>query len=183
MLQEKLGCKDKKIHHHHRGQGMAKMCGMAGNRSEMTCVGTLISLPMERLKPDSATESAMIEALNLEYQHRAFYESIVTHFGHIFPFPAIVKIESKQIEQWKTIFSLYDLNYPEDTFMGKETIPENLFQACQEAIKAEIAKIEMYDRTLEFVNEKDLQAGLQKYRNVAELKIIPALKDYLNYPN
>lgn len=117
---------------------------------------------------DAQTQQAMIDAINDEYQARAFYNAIIDKFGEIRPFSNIVYAETRHAERLGQLFNQYGLPVPEDSFAGKVEAPETLEIACQMAVEAEIANVKMYDHFLDFIQEKDLRDTFTQLRYVSQ---------------
>ena len=122
----------------------------------------------------------MIDAINDEYQARAFYTAVIEKYGNIRPFNNIVQAEERHAQRWYTLFTQYGLPIPEDTFAGNVEAPETLRAACEMAVEAEIANVQMYDRFLEFVKEPDLRATFIQLRNVSQNSHKPAFEHCLS---
>ncbi|ESA38171.1 hypothetical protein N836_32595 [Leptolyngbya sp. Heron Island J] len=125
---------------------------------------------------DDRTQQAMIDAINDEYQARAFYTAVIEKYGNVRPFSNIVQAEERHAQRWYTLFARYGLSVPEDTFAGNVEAPETLQAACEMAVAAEIANVQMYDSFLEFVKEPDLRATFTQLRNVSQNNHKPAFE-------
>jgi hypothetical protein len=117
---------------------------------------------------DAKTKQAMIEAINDEYQARAFYNTVIEKFGNVRPFSNIVQAENRHVQLWNTLFTQYGLPIPEDTFVGKIKAPETLQAACKMGVEAEIANVKMYDNFLTFIQQPDLRLAFTQLRQVSE---------------
>ena len=129
---------------------------------------------------DERTQQAMIDAINDEYQARAFYTAVIEKYGNIRPFSNIVQAEERHTQRWYTLFAQYGLLIPEDTFAGNLEAPETLQAACEMAVEAEIANVQMYDSFLQFVKESDLRATFIQLRNVSQNNHKPAFERCLS---
>ena len=129
---------------------------------------------------DERTQQAMIDAINDEYQARAFYTAVIEKYGVIRPCSNIVQAEERHAQRWYTLFTQYGLLIPEDTFAGNVEAPETLRAACEMAVEAEIANVQMYDRFLELVKEPDLRATFIQLRNVSQNNHKPAFERCLS---
>ena len=129
---------------------------------------------------DAQTQQAMIEAINDEYHARAFYNAVMDKFGEIRPFSNIVHAETRHAERLSQLFNQYGLPIPEDSFAGMVEAPETLQAACQMAIEAEIANVQMYDKFLDFVQESDLRDTFTQLRHVSQNKHQVAFERCLN---
>ena len=126
----------------------------------------LISTP--KTKPDARTQQAMIDAINDEYHARALYKAIIDKFGQVRPFTNIVQSENRHVQLWNKLFNKYGLPIPLDSYAGKIEAPDSLKTACQMGVEGEIANVQMYDRFLEFVQERDLRAAFTQLREVSQ---------------
>ena len=129
---------------------------------------------------DAQTQQAMIEAINDEYHARAFYNAVMDKFGEIRPFSNIVHAETRHAERLSQLFKQYGLPVPEDSFAGKVEAPETLEIACQMSVAAEIANVKMYDRFLDFIQERDLRDTFTQLRYVSQNKHKVAFERCLN---
>ena len=140
------------------------------------------ALPISaRSNLDERTQQAMIDAINDEYQARAFYTAVIEKYGVIRPFSNIVQAEERHAQRWYTLFTQYGLPIPEDIFAGNIEAPETLRAACEMAVAAEIANIQMYDSFLDFVEEPDLRATFVQLRNVSQNNHKPAFERCRNW--
>lgn len=117
---------------------------------------------------DDRTKQAMVEAINDEYQARAFYTAVIEKFGNLRPFSNIVQAEDRHVQLWNALFNQYGVPIPEDTFARKVQAPETLQAACKLGVEAEIANVKMYENFLTFVNEPDLRAAFTQLRYVSQ---------------
>ena len=167
----------KRMHHNrrrHRGcsSTAVALCGMT------LLVSTEVLTPPIHASStlDGRTQQAMIAAINDEYHARAFYNAVIEKFGSVRPFSNIVRAEKRHVQRWHSLFTQYQLPIPEDTFAGKMDVPETLYLACQKAIEAEIANVQMYDEFLEFVEALDLRDTFTQLRNVSQNNHKPAFE-------
>jgi len=158
----------RKQQHSRRNRGM--MAGLC-----MGLTATAISTPALS-QPDAQTQKAMIDAINDEYQARAFYTAVIEKFGNIRPFSNIVQAEDRHVQLWNTLFTQYGLEIPEDNFANNMEVPDTLVEACQMGVEAEIANVKMYDKFLSFVQEPDLKAAFTQLRQVSQNKHLPAFE-------
>lgn len=117
---------------------------------------------------DDRTKQAMVEAINDEYNARAFYTVVIEKFGEVRPFSNIVQSEDRHVQLWNSLFNKYSVTIPEDTFAGKVQAPETWQAACKMGVEAEIANVKMYDNFLTFVKQPDLRAAFTQLRYVSQ---------------
>lgn len=113
-----------------------------------------------------------IEALNSaiddEYKARATYAGVIEKFGDVRPFNNIMNAEQQHIEALKRIYSIYNLEVPEDPWTGN--VPEygTLAEACDAGANAEIENIRMYERLLVQVENPDV---LETFKNLQKASL------------
>jgi hypothetical protein len=170
--------------HQHRRQKGQKLsfnrCGTLG-----LCAVAIATTPanthtVAHATPDATTQQAMVEAINDEYQARAFYNAVLEKFGNVRPFSNIVHSENRHVQLWNTLFTQYGLPIPEDTFAGNVEAPDTLNAACQMGVEAEIANVKMYDNFLSFIKEPDLRAAFTQLRHVSQNNHLRAFERCVN---
>jgi hypothetical protein len=162
-----MNCRRKQQHSRRNRRMMAGLC--------MGLIATAISTPALS-QPDAQTQAAMIDAINDEYQARAFYTAVIEKFGNIRPFSNIVQAEDRHVQLWNRLFTLYGVAIPEDDLADKIEVPDTLVEACQMGVEAEIANVKMYDNFLSFVQEPDLKAAFTQLRQVSQNNHLPAFE-------
>lgn len=120
------------------------------------------------LQLDAKVKQALIDAINDEYQARAFYQAVIKKFGNVRPFSNIVQAESRHAQRLETIFQQYDLSIPEDKFADRVEAPKTLREACEIGVKAEIENVKMYNNFLEFIQQEDLRAVFTQLRYISQ---------------
>lgn len=94
-------------------------------------------------------EEMLIYAIQDEYAARAEYDYIVTNFDITKPFSNIIKSEETHISLLVPLFETYGFTLPEDT-SSEHLIPiENVQEAFDTGVLAEILNISMYNTFLE----------------------------------
>lgn len=153
----------------------------------ITSMGMIFALPNSlkvraEISLNDQTKQAMIDAINDEYQARAFYNAVMQKFGSIRPFSNIVQAEDNHVNLWMNLFTQYGMTIPEDTFAGKMSVPDTLKAACQMGIDIEIDNVKMYDRFLQFVTQSDLKAAFSRLRQISQERHLPAFQRCVNRP-
>ena len=79
---------------------------------------------------------------------QASYRVIIQKFGDIRPFINIVEAEGRHIQALLPLFEKYEFDVPEDTWARRVEAPENILQACQIGVEAEIDNADLYNKLL-----------------------------------
>jgi len=114
---------------------------------------------------------AMTEALMDEYKARDFYTLVIEKFGDVNPFVNIKRAEEMHIDSLKKLFEKYGLQIPEDTMMdeAKELMKNvnEIKDACEIGVQAEIENGEIYERLFEMVDNQDIEAVFTSLRDAS----------------
>ncbi|WP_009545418.1 ferritin-like domain-containing protein [Crocosphaera subtropica] len=158
------------MRHQHRRQRRFNHSSTAATCLAVMATTNLVSQPVStsKINLDARTQQAMIDAINDEYYARALYNAIIEKFGQVRPFINIVQAENRHVQLWNKLFNQYGLPIPEDAYAGKIEAPDSLKTACQMGVEGEIANVQMYDKFLEFVQERDLRAAFTQLREVSQ---------------
>ena len=113
-------------------------------------------------------ESMLIYAIQDEYLARAEYEYIIEKYGAIRPFSNIIKSEENHIDMLKPLFAKYGFPIPEDTAKEHIFTIENLKQAFETGVAAEIDNIAMYEEFLTKPIPDDVRSVFQRLKNASE---------------
>lgn len=158
------------MRHQHRKQRRLNHHSAVATGLAVIATTNLVSQPISASNTNlnTKTQQAMIDAINDEYQARAFYKAVIDKFGQVRPFINIVQSENRHVQLWTRLFNKYGLPIPEDTYAGKIEAPDTLKTACQMGVEGEIANVQMYDKFLEFIEESDLRAAFMQLREVSQ---------------
>ncbi|MDZ7671597.1 MAG: DUF2202 domain-containing protein [Halanaerobiales bacterium] len=105
---------------------------------------------------DYTLEEMLIYAIQDEYLARTEYDLIMNQYGVQRPFSNIIKAEEHHIELLKPLFEKYNISIPEDNSSEYVVLPEDIREALQIGVNAEIDNIEMYESFL----TKDIPADV-----------------------
>ncbi|MCK5129725.1 MAG: DUF2202 domain-containing protein, partial [Clostridiales bacterium] len=108
-------------------------------------------------KENFSIEEMLRYAIEDEYFARQEYESILEKFGEQKPFSNIIKAEERHIELLKDIYTKYEYTIPEDTAIDHVVLPEDIKEALEIGVQAEIDNIAMYEKFLEQVLPDDIR--------------------------
>ena len=74
------------------------------------------------------------------------------------------KLKKRHIQALLPLFRKYSFSIPEDSWGGRVETPDNILEACQAGVEAEIENAEMYDRLL--AETKDYTDEQQVFKNL-----------------
>jgi len=114
-------------------------------------------------------EEMLIYAIQDEYAARAEYDYIVTNFDITKPFSNIIKSEETHISLLVPLFETYGYILPEDTSSEHLITIENVQEAFDTGVLAEILNISMYNTFLETDDlPQDIYDVFVKLRDASE---------------
>lgn len=121
---------------------------------------------------------ALDEALNDEYKALATYEAVIDKFGFVRPFAMIKGAEEQHIASLVALYDKYGLTTPDNSWLGKITVPDTLTEACQVGVEAEIANAALYqDELLPVVADyEDISAVFKSLMTASEENHLPAFE-------
>ena len=96
-------------------------------------------------------------AMQDEYAARAEYELILEEYGTARPFSNILRAEETHIDALLPLFAEYGISAPADDSAEHTVLPDNLTNAYQTGVNAEVTNIAMYEQFL----EQDLPANVR----------------------
>jgi hypothetical protein len=126
--------------------------------------------------PDDVA-AAMLAGLMDEYHAYAIYQAVIDQFGEVAPFVNIQAAEAQHIAAHEFMFERYELDIPEPIVLVPAPVFDSLQDACQTAVDAEIANMNLYDEWLVTVqNYPDLVQVFSSLRNASEFNHLPAFE-------
>jgi len=125
-----------------------------------------------------SVKDALNEAINDEYKALATYEAVISKFGIVRPFSMIKAAEELHIASLKAIYDKYGITPPVNTLFGTLTAPENLKEACQIGVEAEIANAALYREELipEVKDYEDITSVFVNLMNASQEKHLTAFE-------
>ncbi|MBV1757162.1 MAG: DUF2202 domain-containing protein [Dethiosulfatibacter sp.] len=87
----------------------------------------------------------LMYAVQDEYLARGEYLSIIDKFGKQRPYTNIIKSEESHLAFLEEVYISYELDFPEDSSIDHIVVPDNLLEAAQTGVQAEIDNIAMYE--------------------------------------
>jgi hypothetical protein len=139
---------------------LARYGGPTG-RTTAPVAGTLWQTPVAPL--DAAEKTALIEAINEEYEALNTYQAVLSQFGSVTPFSRIVRAEQQHVNVLTQLFTKYGLSVPANPGLVPAPTFASLTAACQTGVDAEIADAALYDTLKPSVDNADV---LQVFANL-----------------
>jgi hypothetical protein len=138
-----------------------------------------LALVHKPISLDEETTQMLTQALLEEYKAEAAYERVVLVFGPIKPFKNIIETENKHSASLEALFSLYNLQYPENIYTKEENIIKfnSLSEACTKGVVAEEENIKMYEEYLsKVIQYTDIRIVFTNNKEASESNHLPAFK-------
>jgi len=92
----------------------------------------------------------LMYAVQDEYLARGEYLAIMEKFGSQKPYLNIVRSEETHLAYLEEVYTAYDLEFPDDTSKDHLIIPQDLLEAAQTGVQAEIDNIAMYEKFMTY---------------------------------
>lgn len=119
---------------------------------------------------------ALEDALDDEYKALATYDQVIEDFGAIRPFINIRDSEARHISALLELFGFYDVEPPENTWIGNVPRYEDVQSACAAAVEAEIENVELYDRIMASTARPGVVAVFRNLRDASQQRHLPAFQ-------
>lgn len=119
---------------------------------------------------------ALHEALQDEYQAWATYDQVIADFGPVSPFNQIRQAEARHIDALLGLFARYGLSVPPNTWPGRVPRFAGLQEACEAAVRAEIANAALYERLLASTHRTDILSVLRSLQAASQERHLPAFE-------
>lgn len=119
---------------------------------------------------------ALGEALDDEYKSWATYDQVIKDFGQVRPFSNIRDAEARHIAALHELFTLYELDIPQNNWPGRVPRYAGLQQACLDAVSAEIENGEMYERLLLATQRSDILRVFRNLCDASQQRHLPAFQ-------
>jgi len=129
---------------------------------------------MDQLSKTEVT--ALHEALDDEYMAWATYDQVIDDFGPIRPFINIRDAEARHIDALLQVFNDYELTPPSNNWVGKVPRYENVQEACEAGVEAEIENGELYERIIKSTAQPDILAVYRNLRDASQERHLPAFQ-------
>lgn len=125
----------------------------------------------------SKTEiDALHEALDDEFKAWATYDQVIDDFGPIRPFINIRDAEARHIEALLRIFREYELEPPDNKWIGKVPRYDGVASACAAAAQGEIDNAELYERIMQSTERPRILRVFQNLCSASQERHLPAFQ-------
>lgn len=122
-------------------------------------------------------QTALLEGLADELHAYAVYDAILTEFGTVAPFSAIINSEASHAASLQSALDYYGVDYSTVAPAVETLDVASVAEACQIAADAEIANFELYDGWLDTVSDyPDLVQIFTNLRDASEFNHLPAFE-------
>lgn len=118
----------------------------------------------------------LLLALNDEYHALATYQQINKDFSDPRPFNNIVQAEAKHAERLKQIFETYNIQIPENKWIGNAPKFQSVSEACKAAVDAEIVNRDLYKKLFETTKREDILIVYRALQRASEKNHLPAFE-------
>ena len=106
---------------------------------------------------DLSLQDMLLYAVQDEYLAHGEYLAVIDKFGNETPYKNIVRSEETHLAYLEEIYNAYEMPFPPDTSSEHLIIPENLLEAAQTGVRAEIDNIAMYELFLTYDLPEDIR--------------------------
>jgi hypothetical protein len=125
-------------------------------------------------------KAAVLEALtgaNGEYAAYATYSAVIEKFGNIEPYRSIRAAEERHILALQRLLTRYNVPIPENTYLGKISLGNDLVKVANDEAQTEIENVAMYDKLLPKVTMyPDITRVFANLRSASQNQHLPAFE-------
>ncbi|MEC8220762.1 MAG: DUF2202 domain-containing protein [Nanoarchaeota archaeon] len=151
------------------------LVGCSTNQKEIT------SNSQVKFQEPSSLSQGEIDALYLalsdEYKAEATYLQVIEDFGEVKPFTNIMAAEQKHAEKLIVLLEKYDLDIPQNTYIGTIESYDSVQEACSVGVKAEIENVELYDQLLSSTEREDILRVYRALQRASQENHLPAFEN------
>ena len=119
---------------------------------------------------------ALYEALDDEFKAWATYDQVIDDFGPIRPFINIRDAEARHIDALVDVFREYELETPDNSWIGKAPRYDSVSSACAAAVQAEIDNAELYERIMQSTKRPRMLTVFQNLCDASQQRHLPAFQ-------
>jgi hypothetical protein len=125
----------------------------------------------------SETEvEALLMALDDEYKAWSVYEQVISDLGSVRPFTNIQRAEENHIAALVNLMERYELEAPENQWIGNVPSYATLGDACEAGVEAEIDNAALYDQLFSMVHSEEIERVFTALQQASEDKHLPAFE-------
>ncbi len=120
-------------------------------------------------------------AIDDEQKALATYKKVIEDFGEVRPFINIIRAEQRHIDALLPFFVKYDIEVPENPYVGNVEGFASIQEACQAGVDAEVANVQLYDRIFDLaVGDANLMVVFENLQAASQENHLPAFKRCAN---
>ena len=158
-----------------RGQGRGGQNGQMLNGSGLYI--DYSTMPAFEGELPADVQTALLAGLADELHAYAAYDAILTEFGTVAPFSAIINSEASHAASLQGALDYYGVDYSGVVPAVEALDVTSVAEACQIAADAEIANFELYDSWIASVSDyPDLVQVFTNLRDASEFNHLPAFE-------
>lgn len=143
---------------------------ISGDESELSLVG------YGAVGALADTELTFLDMLTYavqdEYLAHGEYAAIIEEFGNRNPYVNIMRSEEVHLSLLEDVYDTYGLEFPEDSSADHLIIPEDLLEAAETGVQAEIDNIAMYEKFLSYELPDNLVEAFTALRDASKSHLI-----------
>jgi len=121
---------------------------------------------------DLSIADMLVYAVQDEYLARGEYAAIIEKFGSQNPYKNIILAEETHIAYLEEIYTVYDMTFPDDNSDEHIVVPQDLLEAAQTGVQAEIDNIAMYELFLSNQLPEDIYQVFSALKNASESHLL-----------
>lgn len=111
-------------------------------------------------------------AVQDEYLAHGEYAAIIELYGNRNPYANIMASEEVHLSFLENVYNSYNIDFPADGSKDHLILPENLLEAAQTGVKAELDNIAMYERFLDYELPDNIRQVFEALKNGSESHLI-----------
>jgi hypothetical protein len=111
-----------------------------------------------------------------EYAAAASYLAVLDEYGSVEPYQSIYQSELRHIDALIRQLEKAGVVVPENPYLGKVTIPDNLVSIAEAEARVEVLNVEMYDLLISKTENTNLIKVLENLRTASLESHLPAFE-------
>ena len=111
-----------------------------------------------------------------EYAALASYQSVLDEYGQVEPYATIMAAEGRHADALIRQLERFDVEIPENPYLGKISAPADLETAAQAWAEGEILNVEMYDELIAEAQSEQVIKVLNNLRSASLDSHLPAFE-------
>lgn len=119
---------------------------------------------------------ALYKALDDEYHAWAVYGQVIDDFGQVRPFTNIQRSEAQHIAAVVELLNAYDLEVPENPWIGQIESYASVTEACTVGVEAEIVNASLYDELFASTSRPEILSVYERLQAASLNSHLPAFE-------